>query len=78
MVGEPIYTIFYGKPDSLALGLFIFAVLQSTILGVYMVLSPMLQAMFHNRKAIRYFFYGSVAKLVLHYQQFIFFTVMVL
>ena len=65
MVGEPIYTIFYGKPDSLALGLFIFAVLQSTILGVYMVLSPMLQAMFHNRKAIRYFFYGSVAKLVL-------------
>ena len=65
MVGEPIYTIFYGKPDGLALGLFIFAVLQSTILGVYMVLSPMLQAMFHNRKAIRYFFYGSVAKLVL-------------
>ena len=65
MVGEPIYTIFYGKPDGLALGLFIFAVLQSTILGVYMVLSPMLQAMFHNRKAIRYFFYGSFAKLVL-------------
>ena len=65
MVGEPLYTVFYGKPDSLALGLFVFAVLQSTILGLYMVLSPMLQAMFRNRKAVLYFIYGSLAKLVL-------------
>lgn len=65
MVGEPLYTVFYGKPDSLALGLFVFAVLQSTILGLYMVLSPMLQAMFRNRKAVLYFVYGSIAKLVL-------------
>ena len=65
MVGEPLYTVFYGKPDSLALGLFIFAVLQSTILGLYMVLSPMLQAMFRNRKAVLYFIYGSLAKIVL-------------
>ncbi len=65
MVGEPLYTVFYGKPDSLALGLFVFAVLQSIILGVYMVLSPMLQAMFHNRKAMLYFACGSIAKMVL-------------
>ena len=65
MVGEPLYTVFYGKPDSLAMGLFVFAVLQSTILGLYMVLSPMLQAMFRNRKAVLYFVYGSLAKLVL-------------
>ena len=65
MVGEPLYTVFYGKPDSLALGLFVFAVLQSTILGLYMVLSPMLQAMFRNRKAVLYFVYGSLAKIVL-------------
>ncbi|HGK0853768.1 TPA: oligosaccharide flippase family protein [Streptococcus pneumoniae] len=65
MVGEPLYTVFYGKPDSLALGLFVFAVLQSIILGLYMVLSPMLQAMFRNRKAVLYFIYGSIAKLVL-------------
>ena len=65
MVGEPLYTVFYGKPDSLAMGLFVFAVLQSTILGLYMVLSPMLQAMFRNRKAVLYFVYGSIAKLVL-------------
>ena len=30
-----------------------------------MVLSPMLQAMFRNRKAVLYFVYGSLAKLVL-------------
>ena len=65
MVGEPLYTVFYGKPDSLALGLFVFAVLQSTILGLYMVLSPMLQAMFRNRKAVLYFVYGSLAKILL-------------
>ncbi|EFX40874.1 polysaccharide biosynthesis protein [Streptococcus peroris ATCC 700780] len=65
MVGEPLYTVFYGKPDDLALGLFVFAVLQSTILGLYMVLSPMLQAMFRNRKAVLYFVYGAIAKLVL-------------
>ena len=47
------------------MGLFVFAVLQSTILGLYMVLSPMLQAMFRNRKAVLYFIYGSIAKLVL-------------
>ena len=65
MVGEPLYTVFYGKPDGLAMGLFVFAVLQSTILGLYMVLSPMLQAMFRNRKAVLYFVYGSLAKLLL-------------
>ena len=65
MVGEPLYTVFYGKPDGLAMGLFVFAVLQSTILGLYMVLSPMLQAMFRNRKAVLYFVYGSLAKIVL-------------
>ena len=47
------------------MGLFVFAVLQSTILSLYMVLSPMLQAMFRNRKAVLYFVYGSLAKLVL-------------
>ena len=65
MVGESLYTVFYGKPDGLAMGLFVFAVLQSTILGLYMVLSPMLQAMFRNRKAVLYFVYGSIAKIVL-------------
>ncbi len=64
-IAEPLYTVFYGKPDSLALGLFILAMLQTIILGLYTVLSPMIQALFQNRKAIRFFLYGVVVKLVL-------------
>ena len=32
-IAEPLYTVFYGKPDSLALGLFILAMLQTVILA---------------------------------------------
>ena len=65
LVARPLYTIFYGRPDSLALGLFIFAMLQTIILGIYTVLSPMIQALFQNRKAIIYFGYGVLVKLIL-------------
>ena len=65
LVARPLYTIFYGRPDSLALGLFIFAMLQTIILGIYTVLSPMIQALFQNRKAIIYFGYGILVKLIL-------------
>lgn len=65
LVARPLYTIFYGRPDRLALGLFIFAMLQTIILGIYTVLSPMIQALFQNRKAIIYFGYGVLVKLIL-------------
>ncbi|WP_426807147.1 putative polysaccharide biosynthesis protein [Streptococcus anginosus] len=65
LVARPLYTIFYGRPDSLALWLFIFAMLQTIILGIYTVLSPMIQALFQNRKAIIYFGYGVLVKLIL-------------
>ncbi len=55
------YTVFYGKPD-IALGLFIFAMLQTIILSLYTVLAPMIQALFQNRKAIIYFLYGVGAQ----------------
>ena len=64
-IAEPLYTVFYGKPDFLALGLFILAMLQTVILGLYTVLSPMIQALFQNRKAILYFGYGVLVKLIL-------------
>ena len=65
LVAEPLYTVFYGKPDNLALGLFIFAMLQTIILSTYTVLAPMIQALFQNKKAILYFFYGVLVKLSL-------------
>lgn len=64
-VAEPLYTVFYGKPDPLALGLFVVAMLETVILGLYTVLSPMIQALFQNRKAILYFLYGIVVKIIL-------------
>ena len=64
-IAYPLYTVFYGKPDSMALGLFILAMLQTVILGLYTVLSPMIQALFQNRKAILYFGYGVLVKLIL-------------
>ena len=65
LVASPLYTVFYGKPDSLALGLFICAMLQTIILSTYTVLAPMIQALFQNKKAILYFFYGVLVKLSL-------------
>ena len=65
LVARPLYTVFYGQPDNLALGLFVFALLQTIILSFYTVLAPMIQALFQNRKAIRYFLYGVLAKLAL-------------
>lgn len=65
LVASPLYTVFYGKPDSLALGLFICVMLQTIILSTYTVLAPMIQALFQNKKAILYFFYGVLVKLSL-------------
>ena len=64
-IAEPLYTVFYGKPDSLALGLFILAMLQTIIFRLVYGLSPMIQALFQNRKAILYFGYGVLVKLIL-------------
>ncbi|MGT2783805.1 putative polysaccharide biosynthesis protein [Streptococcus merionis] len=65
LLAKPLYTVFYGVPDSMALGLFIVAMISSIILGLYTVLAPMLQALFENRNAVRYFLYGTLAKLVI-------------
>ena len=65
ILAKPLYTIFYGLPQGQALGLFIVSLLQTIILAIYTVLAPMLQALFENRKAIRYFIYGVIAKFVL-------------
>ncbi|MDO4666580.1 MAG: polysaccharide biosynthesis protein [Streptococcus sp.] len=65
LVAKPLYTIFYGPSESLAIGLFVFAMLQTIILSLYTVLAPMIQALFQNRKAILYFLYGVGVKLLL-------------
>lgn len=65
ILARPLYTVFYGMPQGQALGLFAASLLQTVILAIYTVLAPMLQALFENRKAIRYFVYGVIIKLLL-------------
>lgn len=65
VLAKPVYTIFYGTPSHMALGMFVAAMVQTVFLALYIMLSPMLQAMFENRKAMRYFIYGLITKIVL-------------
>ncbi|MFC3927033.1 putative polysaccharide biosynthesis protein [Streptococcus caprae] len=65
LLSRPLYTVFYGMPDNLALGLFIVSLIQTIFLALYAVSSPMIQALSQNRNAIRYFLYGMVLKLVI-------------
>ncbi|KXT78489.1 putative polysaccharide biosynthesis protein [Streptococcus sp. DD13] len=65
VVASPLYTVFYGLPDGLAVGLFIVSLLQTIFLALYTVLSPMIQALFENRRAVRYFGEGVLIKLVI-------------
>lgn len=65
ILAEPIYTLFYGAPSNTALWLFVGALIQVIFLALYSLLAPMLQALFEPRKAILYFVYGLVAKIVL-------------
>lgn len=65
ILAQPVYTLFYGAPSSTALWLFVGALLQVIFLTLYSLLAPMLQALFENRKAISYFGYGLIVKIVL-------------
>ncbi|MEQ9763079.1 putative polysaccharide biosynthesis protein [Streptococcus jiangjianxini] len=65
VLAKPVYTVFYGAPSDMALGLFVAAMVQTVFLALYIMLSPMLQAMFENRKAMRYFIYGLITKIAL-------------
>lgn len=65
ILAQPLYTLFYGAPNNDALWLFVVALIQVIFLALYSLLAPMLQALFENRKAINYFAYGLVVKIVL-------------
>lgn len=62
---KPLYTIFYPVTDNIAFGLFVVTLLQALLLASYTVLSPMLQALFESKKAIKYFSLGLATKLVI-------------
>ncbi|KXT75933.1 putative polysaccharide biosynthesis protein [Streptococcus sp. DD12] len=72
VLARPLYTIFYGLPSDLALMLFVASLVQVIFLALYSMIAPMLQALFENRKAILYFVYGLVVKLILQVPAIVF------
>ncbi|CAM3061440.1 polysaccharide biosynthesis protein [Lactococcus hircilactis] len=62
---KPIYTLFYQIPSSFQVALFVFTVLQSFLLGLYMLVYPPLTVMSHKRLAMKFFFEMLIVKVVL-------------
>ncbi|GAY69772.1 export protein for polysaccharides and teichoic acids [Streptococcus canis] len=65
ILARPLYSVFYGASEDRAIHLFVAVLFQTLLLALYTLFSPMLQALFENRKAIYYFAYGVLIKLVL-------------
>ena len=72
ILAKPLYTVFYGAPDSQAHLLFVASLIQVIFLALYSVLAPMLQAIFETRKAINYFAIGVLVKAILQLPLIIF------
>ena len=72
ILAKPLYTVFYGAPDSQAHLLFVASLFQVIFLALYSVLAPMLQAIFETRKAINYFAIGVLVKAILQLPLIIF------
>lgn len=62
-VAQPLWTTFY-RYDALGVLMLQFSSIISILLGLFTVLSAVLQALYRNKLAIRYFLYGMVAKVV--------------
>lgn len=66
LLAYPLNTLFY-TPDVLGSKVLVQASFVGLFLGLYMLISNMLQGMFENRAAIRYLLIGFVVKLILQY-----------
>lgn len=62
-VAQPLWTTFY-RYDSLGVLMLQFSSVISILLGLFTVLSAVLQALYRNRLAIKYFVYGFIVKVV--------------
>lgn len=64
LMARPLYVVFYGPAQPLELTLFIALLLQTFSLSFYAMLSPVMNALYESRAAIRYFILGLVVKVV--------------
>lgn len=65
LLARPLYTVFYGPSEDIAITLFIWNLVMILPLGLYSVISVVIQAIFENRRAIYYFAIGMLVKIVL-------------
>lgn len=65
LLARPLYTIFYGPSEDIAIDLFVWNLVMILPLGLYSVISVVIQAIFENRRAIYYFVIGMLVKMVL-------------
>ncbi len=62
-VSQPLWTTFY-RYDELGILMLQFSSVISILLGFFTVLSAILQALYNNKLAIKYFIYGFIAKVL--------------
>jgi len=62
-VSQPLWTTFY-RYDQLGILMLQFSSVISILLGLFTVLAAVLQALYRNRLAIRYFVYGFIVKVL--------------
>ena len=65
LLARPLYTVFYGPSEDLAISLFVGNLFLILPLGLYSVISVVIQAIFENKRAIFFFFLGMLVKIIL-------------
>ncbi|NQN87541.1 polysaccharide biosynthesis protein [Streptococcus suis] len=65
LLARPLYSVFYGQSQDIEIQLFIWNLVMILPLGLYSVISVVIQAIFENRRAVIYFVIGMLIKVVL-------------
>ncbi|HFI0334560.1 TPA: polysaccharide biosynthesis protein, partial [Streptococcus suis] len=64
LLARPLYSVFYGASENIAITLFIWNLFLILPLGLYSVISVVLQSIFENRRGIYYFIVGMLIKII--------------
>lgn len=65
LLARPLYSVFYGQSQDIEIQLFIWNLVMILPLGLYSVISVVIQAIFENRRAVIYFAIGILIKVIL-------------
>ncbi|MCK4025991.1 putative polysaccharide biosynthesis protein [Streptococcus iners] len=65
LLARPLYSVFYGQSQDIEIQLFVWNLVMILPLGLYSVISVVIQAIFENRRAVIYFAIGILIKVIL-------------